>query len=91
MVTPEPSATAELATALVTSPNGLWLREAPGGNEQLELIPDGTSLTLLPGVEEVDGATWQQILTPAGNEGWVGNGIHRLPIGFSCSFPPMIT
>jgi hypothetical protein len=71
LITPEPSATAELASAVVNSPNGLWLREAPGGNEQLELIPDGTILTLLPGVEEVDGAAWQQILTPAGNEGWV--------------------
>jgi len=70
-ITPEPSATAGPASALVNSPNGLWLREVPGGNEEVELIPDGTTLTLLPGVEEVDGSAWQQILTPVGNEGWV--------------------
>lgn len=71
LVTPEPSPTVAPATAAVNSPNGLWLREAPGGSQEVELVPDGTILTLLPGVEEVDGVSWQQILTPAGNEGWV--------------------
>jgi drug/metabolite transporter (DMT)-like permease len=71
LVTPAPSPTTGVATAVVSSPNGLWLREAPGGNQQIELIPDGTSLTLLPSVEEVDGLAWQEVLTPAGNEGWV--------------------
>lgn len=69
--TPEPSATVGVATALVSSPNGLWLREAPGGSQEIELIPDGTILTLLPGVEEVDGVAWQQVRTPLGNDGWV--------------------
>jgi hypothetical protein len=71
LVTPEPSPTTGPATAVVNSPNGLWLRETPGGSQEVELIPDGTVLTLLTGVEEVDGVSWQQIRTPAGNEGWV--------------------
>lgn len=71
LVTPEPSPTVGAATAVVNSPNGLWLREAPGGSQEIELIPDGTILTLLQGVEEVDSATWQEVLTPSGNEGWV--------------------
>jgi hypothetical protein len=58
-------------TAVVNSPNGLWLREAPGGTQEVELIPDGTVLILLPGLETVDGTEWQQVRTPAGNEGWV--------------------
>lgn len=71
LVTPEPSPTVGPDTAVVSSPNGLWLREAPGGSQEVELVADGTILTLLPGVEEVEGAAWQEVLTPAGNEGWV--------------------
>jgi hypothetical protein len=37
----------------------------------LELIPDGTALILMEGVETVENQGWQQVRTPAGNEGWV--------------------
>ena len=69
--TPTPTYTPDVDTAVVNSPNGLWLREAPGGTQEVELIPDGTVLILLPGLETVDGTEWQQVRTPAGNEGWV--------------------
>jgi hypothetical protein len=59
------------ASAVVNSPNGLWLREAPGGSQQLELIAHETTLVLLPGRETADDLEWQQVRTPAGNEGWV--------------------
>jgi hypothetical protein len=68
---PTPTFTPDVDTAVVNSPNGLWLREAPGGTQEIELIPDGTVLVLLPGLETVDGTEWQEVRTPAGNEGWV--------------------
>jgi hypothetical protein len=77
LATETPDATAEVTqtpsvpTAVVNSPNGLWLRERPGGTQELELIPDGTVLTLLDGRETVDDLEWQEVRTPAGNEGWV--------------------
>ena len=55
----------------MSSPNGLYLREAPGGSQELELIADGTELILLDGSETVDDLEWRQVRTPAGNEGWV--------------------
>jgi hypothetical protein len=58
-------------SALVNSPSGLWLREAPGGTQQLELLDNEARLELLPGHETVDGVEWQQVRTPSGNEGWV--------------------
>lgn len=58
-------------TAVVTSEVGLYLREAPGGTEEVELLPVGTVLTLLDGRETVDGAEWQQVRAPSGTEGWV--------------------
>jgi hypothetical protein len=69
--TPEPTATEIVPVAVVDSPNGLWLREQPGGTQELELIPDGTSLEVLPGREVADELDWQQVRTPIGNEGWV--------------------
>jgi SH3-like domain-containing protein len=60
-----------VATALVNSPNGLWLRESPGGTQEVELIPDGSVLILLPGREVANDSEWQQVRTQAGNEGWV--------------------
>lgn len=69
--TPTPTNTPDVDTAVVNSPNGLWLRETPGGTQEVELIPHGTVLTLLPGLETIDGTEWQQVRTPAGNEGWV--------------------
>lgn len=69
--TPTATSTPVVETAVVNSPNGLWLREAPGGTQEVELIPDGTVLTVLAGKETVDDLEWQQVRTPAGNEGWV--------------------
>lgn len=65
--------TPAVATAVVNSPNGLWLREAPGGTQQLELIAHETLLELLPGRETAEDIEWQQVRTPAGNEGWVAS------------------
>jgi hypothetical protein len=47
------------------------LREAPGGTEELELIPDGTELFLEDGLEAVDDLEWQLVTTPSNNLGWV--------------------
>lgn len=58
-------------TAVVTSEVGLYLREAPGGTEQLELLPVGTVLILLDGQETVDDAEWREVRAPSGAEGWV--------------------
>jgi hypothetical protein len=68
-----PSATASLAPtqATVNSPNGLWLRDRPGGEAQLELIPDGTVLELLPGRETAEDLEWQEVRAPSGRQGWV--------------------
>ncbi len=69
--TPTATSTPDVDTAVVNSPNGLWLREAPGGTQEVELIADGTVLIVLAGRETVDDLEWQQVRTPAGNEGWV--------------------
>ena len=58
-------------SAVVNSPVGLYLREAPGGTQELELLPDGTVLILLTGRTTIDGAEWQEVRTPSGLEGWV--------------------
>jgi hypothetical protein len=67
---PLPSAT-PLPSARVNSEVGLYLRDVPGGTAEVELLANGTLLILLPGRETVDGAEWQQVRTPSGNEGWV--------------------
>lgn len=66
-----PTDTPVVPSVSVNSPNGLWLRESPGGTQELELIPDGTVLIVMEGLETVEGLGWQQVRTPAGNEGWV--------------------
>lgn len=67
-----PTATpTSVPSAIVNSEVGLYLREAPGGTQELELLVNGTVLILLPGRETVDGVEWQQVRTPTGNEGWV--------------------
>ena len=58
-------------TAVVTSEVGLYLREAPGGTEEVELLPVGTVLVLLDGQETVDGAEWREVRAPSGAEGWI--------------------
>jgi len=62
--TPPPS-------AIVSSEVGLYLREAPGGVQELELLPVGTVLVLLAGRTTLEGEEWQQVRTPSGMEGWV--------------------
>lgn len=69
--TPEPTNTPILPSVVVNSPNGLWLRESPGGDQELELLPDGSVLILLQGLETADGLEWQEVRTQAGNIGWV--------------------
>ncbi len=69
--TPEPTSIPILPSALVSSPNGLWLRESPGGIQEVELLPDGAVLILQPGLETVDGSEWQEVRTRLGNIGWV--------------------
>jgi hypothetical protein len=69
--TPEPTNTPILPSAVVSSPNGLWLRESPGGDQEIELLPDGSILILLQGLEIADGLEWQEVRTLAGNVGWV--------------------
>ncbi len=69
--TPTPTETPQLPSAIVNSPNGLWLRETPGGTEELELIPDGTELLLADGLETIDDIEWQLVISPSNNSGWV--------------------
>ena len=72
---PTPTATPEPRTAVVNSEVGVWLRATPStSGEQVEYLPNGLTLTLLPGVETADGFQWQQARTPDGNEGWVAIG-----------------
>jgi hypothetical protein len=57
---------------IINSEVGLYLREAPGGTQEIELLPFGASVTLMAGRETAaDGSEWQQVRTAAGNEGWV--------------------
>lgn len=67
---PTPTET-PLPSAVVSSEVGLYLREAPGGIQELELLPVGTILVLLPGRTTLEGVEWQQVRTPSGLEGWV--------------------
>jgi hypothetical protein len=77
---PTPTATAEPTetptpeppSAVVNSPNGLWLRDAPrASGGAIENLRHETVLLLLPGRETVDDLEWQQVRAPSGNEGWV--------------------
>ena len=58
-------------TAYINSPNGLYLREAPGGTQQVELIAHQSAVILLAGFVTVDELNWQEIQTTLGNRGWV--------------------
>ena len=58
-------------TAYINSPNGLYLREAPGGVQQVELIPHQAAVILLLGFVTVDNVNWQEVETVNGNRGWV--------------------
>ncbi len=70
--TPTITATPTPPTATVSSGVGVWLRATPStGGAQIEWVLDGTVVILLPGEETGEEFTWQQVRTPAGNEGWV--------------------
>ncbi|UCG25512.1 MAG: SH3 domain-containing protein [Chloroflexota bacterium] len=69
--TVEATNTSTVTKAVVNSPNGLWLREAPGGTQEVELIAHETELEILTGRQMAEELEWQQVRTPAGNEGWV--------------------
>ncbi len=69
--TPIPTNTPVVPTAVVASLNGLWLRDSPGGTQELELIPDGATLIVLQGRETVEDLDWQEVKTATGNTGWV--------------------
>lgn len=78
-ITITPPTPATPLTATVNSPNGLWLRDRPGGTLEVELIAHLAELTLLDGRETVDDLEWQQVRTAAGNEGWVAAEFLVLP------------
>ena len=68
----EAPTTAAPVTAVVTSEVGVWLRGTPSTTgEQLEWVLGETVLTVMPGQQTADEFEWQQVRTPAGNEGWV--------------------
>lgn len=59
-------------TATVNSPLvGLYLRNEPGGTEEVELLPDGLVLILLEGTATANELEWQRVQAPSGNTGWV--------------------
>jgi hypothetical protein len=63
----------------VNSPNGLYLRDVPGGTTVVELIPDGSELLLLEGQASDAGIIWRRVQTPVGNVGWVAQEYLLLP------------
>lgn len=70
--TPTATPTPAPATATVSSGVGVYLRAEPTTDgEQIEWVLEGTLLILLPGRVQADEFEWQQVRSPAGNEGWV--------------------
>lgn len=70
-----------LAYVAGTRGAGLTLRETPGGAE-LAILPEGIPVYLLPAEPASSGGvTWRQVLTPWGQEGWVGSDFLELPTG----------
>ena len=53
-----------------TGGGGLWLRDAPSGNNLL-LLPEGGVVFVRGGLLEVDGLLWQQVEDTEGRQGWV--------------------
>ncbi|HUS94960.1 MAG TPA: hypothetical protein VMZ24_07290 [Patescibacteria group bacterium] len=70
-LTPMPTDTPIVIIAVVNSPNGLWLREKPGGIQQLELIADQSEIIVLEGTDIAEGFEWRRVRTQSGQEGWV--------------------
>ena len=69
--TPVPTDTPIVIIAVVNSPNGLWLREKPGGTQELELIADLSEIIVLEGTDIAEGLEWRRVRTQSGQEGWV--------------------
>lgn len=79
--TPEPTSLTPAPTATVTPTvcravvegtggNGIYLRDAPQG-EQLVILPDGTLLTVLEDAPvEAGGFVWRKVRAVGGEEGW---------------------
>ncbi len=79
--TPEPTSLTPAPTATVTPTvcravvegtggNGIYLRDAPQG-EQLVILPEGTLLTVLEDAPvEAGGLVWRKVRAVGGEEGW---------------------
>jgi beta-lactamase class A len=78
---PSPTPVPDLPQAYVagTRGAGLTLRDAPGGAE-LAILPEGIPVYLLPAEPASSGGVaWIQVLTPWGEQGWVGSDFLELP------------
>lgn len=78
---PSPTPVPDLPLAYVagTGGAGLTLRDGPGGDE-LTILPEGIPVYLLPTeAASSGGVAWRQVLTPWGQEGWVGSDFLELP------------
>jgi hypothetical protein len=69
---PTPTATSPICRAVVTNTSfGLYMRDAPGG-EEVDLLPEGELLTLLEDAPvETDNFIWRKVRALGGEEGWV--------------------
>lgn len=70
---PEPTATVpSYASARVTAPNGLVIRENPSASSYILTYVNFDDIVWLTGVQEAnEGITWDQIVAPDGAIGWV--------------------
>jgi len=70
---PEPTATVPTyASARVTAPNGLVIRENPSASSYILTYVNFDDIVWLTGVQETNqGITWDQIVAPDGGIGWV--------------------
>jgi len=70
---PEPTATVPTyASARVTAPNGLVIRENPSTSSYILTYVNFDDIVWLTGVQETnEGITWDQIVAPDGGIGWV--------------------
>ncbi len=69
---PTPTSTALLCRAVVESPNGLIIRDSPGGQD-VDILADGSILTLLTDEPptEANGIIWRKVRPVIGDDGWV--------------------
>jgi hypothetical protein len=80
---PTPTATPIICRAVVENTSfGLYLRDAPSG-EEVDLLPEGSVVTLLEDeAVEANGFTWRKVRAVGGDEGWVAQDF--LTIGSTC-------